>query len=478
MIYSKICYNQVRQKSIHNAFKQREGIYDQIIFWGARSLEFDLHNANGDWKIYHFALDPATSVDKLSDALELLRGVNHAIPKHEVITVFLDMKNKFDDTTCRPEDLDELINHSLSRCLYTPKHLMHRATSAKSLQDAVKSAGWPTLEELRGRFIFVLTGPWSRLKHYVQSGDVANDRLAFIAPGVKEKDQIGKTNYAVFFNLGNAEKRKILGKEIFNLGLISRSYNINLKRNWNHAIQHQIHHIATDKVNESKDSWSSTRNKKGWPFEVIIGTTPSIAEPGIIQGIKVRSGDLWNDRDSGFFSYKRFINKRAENTYETFISSPGSHAEDWAKGGVMARASLDSNAAYFGVFRVAENQPLRVQYRARKGADTEDVVKPIRKGRGIDREDLVFVKLEISAQGKKARAWGSVTGLANDWSFIYSYTFEESLIYQGFCASSHDREEYIRFLFGTPGDTFPPFNAGKILGNGGARAHHFHGVLL
>jgi hypothetical protein len=208
---------------------------------------------------------------------------------------------------------------------------------------------------------------------------------------------------------------------------------------------------------------------------VINGGTPSIAEPASIRGLEVRSEDVWERRDNGLFHYRRFTPNTADNTYEAFICAPGSHVEDWAKGCLMARASLKADAAYFGVFRIAENHALRVQYRPGPGRDTEESQKSVKNGRGVSAQALIFVKLQLSDRGRTVRAWGSVTGHASDWVQIDWQTFDEPLIYQGFCASSHELADPVRFLFGTPGGNSPPFRSNYIIGDGRARGRYLPG---
>ena len=50
-------YNDVRQKSIHNAYQRSQSIGEQVTHWGVRSLELDLHGSGRDWKVYHWLLD-------------------------------------------------------------------------------------------------------------------------------------------------------------------------------------------------------------------------------------------------------------------------------------------------------------------------------------------------------------------------------------------------------------------------------------
>src|SRR5436853_7034398 len=101
-------FKEVLQKSSHNAFGQNEGLYDQMLYWRIRSLEIDLHvtSANnnsiqqpGDWYVFHAFGDPPgeieqsfeSSVRRLSNVMEIFRGIDRILPEHEVITVYLDM---------------------------------------------------------------------------------------------------------------------------------------------------------------------------------------------------------------------------------------------------------------------------------------------------------------------------------------------------------------------------------------------------
>ena len=129
-------YNEVRQTSSHNAFQRPESIYDQVVYWRIRSLEIDLHRGKPgrtalkkDWYVYHVALiDPDTSVDRFSGFLQICRGIRRAIPQHEVITVFLDIKDRFHTTASASQSaavLDGLLIDALGEDhIYRPQDLL------------------------------------------------------------------------------------------------------------------------------------------------------------------------------------------------------------------------------------------------------------------------------------------------------------------------------------------------------------------
>jgi len=464
-------YNEVRQKSAHNAFQQQEGIYDQIVYWRIRSLEMDLHRAKlghgplkGDWFVYHGVHNPNTSVHRLSDFLQVCRGVRHAIPRHEVLTVFLDIRDPFHSTPSAAqsgEALDRLLVDALGDDrLYRPADLLARAPDAGTLQDAVATAGWPALESLRGRILFVLTGDPTILRTYLGTKS-PHERVAFLSAKIDEAADIpGADPDIVFFNMSDTRVR--LAKKVEAAGLVGRTYYINDERRWKAALEHRSHHIATDDINARVDRWSRTASPEtGWPFQALDGPTPSVHEPGHICGVWARSGDIWGEVDSFFY---QFADRRdaPDNRYEMFICGANSFGDDWLKGGLIARASLAGDAAYFGVFRVAEHHRLRIQYRVTSGGTT--VAKEKSLGGGVIAEDtLVFVRLHLTQGGRKARAWGSVDGAS--WSEIGAFAFDEPLGYQGVGVSSHREASGAKFLFGVPEERErPPFTRGQLIG--------------
>ena len=83
----------------------------------------------------------------------------------------------------------------------------------------------------------------------------------------------------------------------------------------------------------------------------------------------------------------------------------------------------------------------------------------------FDADTLVFVKLSVSQEGHRARAWGSVDG--HDWTGLGFYEFSEPLKYQGISVSSHGVARGAKFLFGVPGNgPRPEFNRRRLIGKG------------
>lgn len=478
--YEEIRYNQVRQKASHNSYQRDEGLYDQFLYWRLRSMEVDIHNGKtgrqsltGNWYVYHTdVVDSGTTVDKLSDVMTVLQGLQLAVPDHEVATVVIDLKDDF-DSTHTIEDLDNMILSSLgAERVFTPGDL---SPGSNDLQSAV-SGGWPRLEDLRGKFIFILTGggvgsSTDKLNVYVDNGNTANQRAAFIAPEISGSSDVTAKDYVIFFNLEMSQASS-LGPTVFSSGFVSRVFSADSQDDWNKAVSGKIHLIATDRVNSNEDSWARTDNGEGWPFQGIeISISPDLTEPGTVYGVQCKSNDLWSDEDSFFFYYTDAGS--ADRTYITFISSPASHVEDWAKGSLMARESLDADAAYLAVVRPAK-EPLRIQYREEAGDDTKSVEVSIATSDTIDNDNLGYVKLQISNSGKQVQGWGSVDGVT--WKFIGSFSFSNAMRYQGYGTSSHDNDDLVKFLFfPLPSDPMP-FSQTRSIGDDVSSGQAFSGI--
>lgn len=185
-------YNKVYGIATHNAYwldrtdnvdfgasGTQETILDQLLHEHVRALEIDIHTEGaprGRWRIYHTSDSENFTCRYLDDCLEYLRDFHYANPHHDVINLIIELKNcvpkggsiaiggtptsNFDaDHTI--EGLDATFRRYLGPCLYTPGEFMSRAPAAKTMVEAAKTAGWPTIDKLRGKFIVTLIGNWS-----------------------------------------------------------------------------------------------------------------------------------------------------------------------------------------------------------------------------------------------------------------------------------------------------------------------------
>lgn len=193
-------WNEVHQVASHNTYRVPGGIA-ALHRLGVRSFELDIHRGAptrilrhvapwsgvqtivaiaadavdhgpgrpGDWRVYHDSTSAASEYGHLSDGLIALASVRDTEP----LTVFVDNKDGFGGDHSG-EAFDALLEQVFGARLFGPAELRARAPRAETLHDAVEQAGWPTVAELDGRVIVVLTdeiGGYDR-----------RDGRAFVAP--------------------------------------------------------------------------------------------------------------------------------------------------------------------------------------------------------------------------------------------------------------------------------------------------------
>lgn len=465
-------YRAARQKGSHNSYQRSEGYIDQALYWRIRSLEIDIHNGNdasgwptlqGDWYVYHASVvDQNSTVNQLSDALAVLRAFHLAVPDHEVITLWLDIKDSFTATNHTPEALDQLLVEGLGReAIWGPPDLIG---SEPSLQQAIHQHGWPSLEALRSKFILACTtgdlnSPDSHLNQYVDNGVTANQRLAFVAPDISHTDQILQFDYAVVFNLSSSHIA--LGQAIQEQGFVGRAYGLDSQSSWCKGWQAQVNHLTTNKVNAFSDEWARTDNPPtGYPFDFLGGGQgESLVEPGALFAIRVNSEDLWSKEDSGYFQFDPMSNP--DRTLTGFVGNPASHVNGWIKGGLMARASTDASAAYCAVLRTGSHG-IRMQSRSSAGDDSAAIEAMIPHGvNGYPRVSAntpIWLRLTVEEQGHKVTSYYSIDG--SHWISIGTVSVNVPLGLQGWVASSHGSGE-VKWLFGGA----PAPAEGRVLGH-------------
>ncbi len=160
----------------------QELIGDQLLHEHVAALEIDLHSEGSAphvFRVYHTSDSENYTCHTLEECLTLLTNFQYAVPDHEVINVVLELKNVVTNTipdTDTPthhnfdanhtiQDLDNTIRNALGdAALYTPGQLLDgcNALQRNSLRACLRAKGWPTIDHLRGKFIFTIIGNWSR----------------------------------------------------------------------------------------------------------------------------------------------------------------------------------------------------------------------------------------------------------------------------------------------------------------------------
>ncbi|MBL9100775.1 MAG: hypothetical protein JNL82_07450 [Myxococcales bacterium] len=464
-------YDEVRQKSAHNTFQRDEPLVDTVLVHRVRSLELDIHvgktladEVAGDWFVYHVdVVDDDTSCRLLSQCFAQIAAVAEVAPEHEVITIFVDLKDGLAGGHGWAE-LDARILEAFGPRALTPGEMIKNCAGATTLQAAVTSpgCGWPQLEEIRGRVMVVFTGGADTLADY--AGADAGMRAGFVAPALPA-DQLAAHPEAVFVNLEAGDTA--VATAVAAAGLVSRVWVLDDAEAFAAAASAGAHHLATNKINVSQDAWATTAGAQGWPFTCIAPCEAPDAEPGQALRVTADSGDLWGDSDAAVFV--RWALPEGALALTGLLGATSSHVEEFIKNCVGVRAGDADDAAYFAVCRPADNNALRVQVRSAAGESTEDV--EMDGVEGLSAEVPAFARVERDADGLCARGYGSADGVT--WSMIAERCFAAPLVEVGVLAASNDAGAADVRVFGltaTPGGALLAADAAVSLYGGAVGA--------
>lgn len=136
--------------------------FDVQLERGVRCLELDLHPEKNGFEVYHSRFyDRNSTCRSLPDGLKIVDAWSRAHPDHLPITVLFEVKEteipKDSGVTINAallQRLDALVLDAIPRQrLITPDDVRGKA---KTLEDAVRTTGWPRLSEVRGKIMIVL----------------------------------------------------------------------------------------------------------------------------------------------------------------------------------------------------------------------------------------------------------------------------------------------------------------------------------
>ncbi len=266
-----LSYNQVQMKAAHNSYQRKENIPNQLAWdtknpWqgGCRALEYDIVQSKNSWNfsVQHESSYSSQPDKQLSHWLEKLKRWSQEYPQHDVITLFIDLKNAHlqHDDFC--QEMDQILKtHLGSERLFKPAELMR---DAPDLVQGAQKYGWPCLRQLRGKIIVCFTGSGEdstgRRKAFY-AGYQPKERLAFVDIDCSIGYNLPSLSSGnrVFVNLHISilfDEWKQIGR-IFSQeqGFLTRGWLVNDKLLWNSALNDgSLNFIATDKIR--RHSWA------------------------------------------------------------------------------------------------------------------------------------------------------------------------------------------------------------------------------
>ncbi|MEV0948596.1 phosphatidylinositol-specific phospholipase C domain-containing protein [Rhodococcus sp. NPDC049939] len=188
-------YDETTTVGVHNAYEKFTFPYlADALDSGAALIEIDVWSniAGPGWRVSHSnpfgndnncvgaeseaQLRTGARDQGLEGCLKDMRTWHEANPNHPPVIFKMEMKDGFNGTQLGgssgsassgsassgsaasdrgPSEFDALVREQLGDALLTPADLV--GDSGKTLDDAVDTNGWPTRDEMRGKFLFYLT---------------------------------------------------------------------------------------------------------------------------------------------------------------------------------------------------------------------------------------------------------------------------------------------------------------------------------
>jgi hypothetical protein len=156
---------------------------------GMRALELDVHmRADGTFDVYHIAvIDPQVTCSTFEECLRTIATWSGAHPTHAPIFIWIEIK---DDTGGSPIDdpakLEPVILKVFEReRLITPAWLKGNFASPR---ERIMTAGWPRLDDARGKIMFSIVNRDKRTVAYSHDSTSLDDRLLFVSAQADQFD--------------------------------------------------------------------------------------------------------------------------------------------------------------------------------------------------------------------------------------------------------------------------------------------------
>jgi hypothetical protein len=147
---------------------------------GVRQFELDVHYIPGiGLRVYHTTLDPSTNCEGFAGCMNVLLNWSNENPHHAPLWIFVEPKNLpvvVDELDILEMIQDEIAATWPANKTITPEDVQG---NAPNLRTAIITEGWPTLEESRGKTLFVLLDKTEIRDLYVERNPTLENQTMF-----------------------------------------------------------------------------------------------------------------------------------------------------------------------------------------------------------------------------------------------------------------------------------------------------------
>lgn len=249
--------NNVYRLAGHNTFqpsvvsKSDGGLYQSLFY--TRVLELDIHRTSTPiaYEVFHTGFfcnsncnncgyDTSTGqADGDKTFIVCLADIKQwhvDYPNHDPIIIHIDLQDDFKVSSQHtPARLDQFFNDIFGETnIYKPRDLL--GNNFGNMRAAAQLNNWPSMGDLTGKFIFVLTGDGAIVSEYIRQRSLS--AIAFSAARVKNNNDvndltrstpsigIGLENDIVFYNMQHFNKIPFTGGDAdFNTGFFTSNLN-------------------------------------------------------------------------------------------------------------------------------------------------------------------------------------------------------------------------------------------------------------
>jgi len=285
-LLNQATYGDIQFKASHNAYERKEDLAQQLTFkpeipsnCGCLSVELDIWRRSSDYKQYEFIDEGFFRVfhtsphvipplgKSLKFYLSELQIFNRQNPEHHPILVVLDVKSTNGGYADFHHQIDTYLKcHFGESLLMKPKDVVQADYPYEnSLCTYIKTEGWPSIEAMRGKFIFCLSGNKDWKSRYSKE-QLLDNRYCFSDMDLPDNDPTltpPSDGNIVFFNFHIFQSNKAIWKKIVpkfaEQNLITRAYEVNSESNWIACLEAKFNALATNKI--SNHSWAKVSDQ-------------------------------------------------------------------------------------------------------------------------------------------------------------------------------------------------------------------------
>ncbi|MBJ84439.1 MAG: hypothetical protein CMB52_02845 [Euryarchaeota archaeon] len=191
----EIRLNHLRMKGTHNSYHEKtpgvstitpENNYThanlsvQVDRLGVRQFELDVHYIPGmGLRVYHTNLDPGTNCLGFAGCMQVLLDWSNANPHHAPLWIFVEPKDE--PFLVEQFGILDMIQEEINQTWPAEQQLTPADVqgNVSDLRTAVTTVGWPTLEESRGKVVFVLLDKTEIRDYYVSQHPTLQNQSMF-----------------------------------------------------------------------------------------------------------------------------------------------------------------------------------------------------------------------------------------------------------------------------------------------------------